>query len=277
MTSEKQFFFPDTHGIAEQRTAREEKVRTRARAPASQLPRIFKYIPDFFSKDQTEAYETVCQLPYLVLQLSSARSTGSARVFWEYCGRNCDIFCDRVQFQGSDLTYSFICLVAYLFVLVHRWIWQILSQPIFWFSLTSTQCRRFVLYTMVLLRYCAGEHLWHIVINFGATVTSNGSPMLRGRCPVCLSVCLSVTLVHCGQTVGWIKMPIIGREIGLGPGDIVLDWDPPPSWKGAQQPPLFGPCLLWPNGRPYQLLLSSCFRRSNQMLVYNSFASSANF
>jgi len=28
--------------------------------------------------------------------------------------------------------------------------------------------------------------------------------------------------------------------------------------KGAQQPPLFGPCLLWPNGRPPQLLLSTC-------------------
>jgi len=30
---------------------------------------------------------------------------------------------------------------------------------------------------------------------------------------------------NCGQTVGWIKMPL-GRELGLGPGDIVLDGDP---------------------------------------------------
>ena len=36
-------------------------------------------------------------------------------------------------------------------------------------------------------------------------------PMLRERCPVCLSV-LSVTLVYCGQTVGWIKMPL-GTEV----------------------------------------------------------------
>ena len=28
--------------------------------------------------------------------------------------------------------------------------------------------------------------------------------------------------VSCGQTAGWIKMPI-GTEVGLGPGDIVLD------------------------------------------------------
>ena len=29
----------------------------------------------------------------------------------------------------------------------------------------------------------------------------------------------------CGQTVGWIKMPL-GKEIGLGPGHTVLDGDP---------------------------------------------------
>jgi len=36
-------------------------------------------------------------------------------------------------------------------------------------------------------------------------------------CPVCLSVCLSVsvTLVYCGQTVGWIKMPL-GSEVQGG-------------------------------------------------------------
>jgi len=39
--------------------------------------------------------------------------------------------------------------------------------------------------------------------------------------------CLSVTLVHCGQTVGWIKMPL-GTEVGLGLRDIVLDGDPAP-------------------------------------------------
>jgi len=50
-------------------------------------------------------------------------------------------------------------------------------------------------------------------------------------------------------------MPL-GTKVGLGPGDIVLDEDPAAP-KGAQQPPLFGPCLLWPNGRPSQLLLSS--------------------
>ena len=33
--------------------------------------------------------------------------------------------------------------------------------------------------------------------------------------------------VCCGQTAGWIKMPL-GMEVGLGPGDFVLDEDPAP-------------------------------------------------
>jgi len=48
----------------------------------------------------------------------------------------------------------------------------------------------------------------------------------------CLSV-LSVTLVYCGQTVGWIKMKLV-VQVGRGPGHIVLDGDPtPPQKKGA--------------------------------------------
>jgi len=51
--------------------------------------------------------------------------------------------------------------------------------------------------------------------------------------------CLSVTLVYCGQTVGWIKIPL-GIDIGLGADHIVLDVDPgPPSRKRAQQLPQF--------------------------------------
>jgi len=43
---------------------------------------------------------------------------------------------------------------------------------------------------------------------------------------------------------GWMKTPL-GTEVDLSPGHIVLDEVPVPA-KGAQQPPLFGPCLLWP-------------------------------
>jgi len=44
-------------------------------------------------------------------------------------------------------------------------------------------------------------------------------------------------------------------------GDIVLDEDPatrPALREGHSGSPLFGPCLLWPNSRLSQLLLSSC-------------------
>jgi len=44
---------------------------------------------------------------------------------------------------------------------------------------------------------------------------------------------LSVTLVYCGQTIGWIRMQL-GMEVGLVPGHIVLDGDPaPPMERGT--------------------------------------------
>jgi len=41
-----------------------------------------------------------------------------------------------------------------------------------------------------------------------------------------------------------MKTPL-GAEVELGPGHIVRRGPSSPA-KGAQQPPLFGPCLLWP-------------------------------
>ena len=91
-------------------------------------------------------------------------------------------------------------------------------------------------------------------------------------CHVCLSLCLSVALVYCGQTAEWIKMPLdmrvglgpgsppkgqscqflahvccgqtagwikmpLGREVGLSPGDVVFDGDPAtPHGKGYSNP-----------------------------------------
>jgi len=48
---------------------------------------------------------------------------------------------------------------------------------------------------------------------------------------VCLSVCLSLTMIYCGQTVARMKMKL-GMEVGLGPDHIVLDTDPAPP-QGA--------------------------------------------
>ena len=37
-------------------------------------------------------------------------------------------------------------------------------------------------------------------------------------------------------------------EVGLSPGDFVLDGDPAPAPKGAEPQPIFDARLLWPNG-----------------------------
>ena len=45
-----------------------------------------------------------------------------------------------------------------------------------------------------------------------------------------------MTLVYCGQTIGWIKTKL-GVQVGLGPGHIVLDGDlatPPPKGHSPQ-------------------------------------------
>ena len=70
-------------------------------------------------------------------------------------------------------------------------------------------------------------------VSIGSAVS--GRPFVKRfalcyRTVVCLS-CLSVTLMYCGQTAGWIKMPL-GMEVDIGPGDILLDGDPAfPSQK----------------------------------------------
>jgi len=43
-------------------------------------------------------------------------------------------------------------------------------------------------------------------------------------------------MVYCGQTVGWIRM-LLGTELGLGPGDILLDETQlPPTERGTAAP-----------------------------------------
>jgi len=66
-------------------------------------------------------------------------------------------------------------------------------------------------------------------------------PPLKGHSPQFLA------RVYCGKTAGWIKMRL-RMEVGLSPGHIVLGGDSAPLPKKAAQPPILGPCLLWPNG-----------------------------
>jgi len=46
--------------------------------------------------------------------------------------------------------------------------------------------------------------------------------------------------VCCGETAAWIKM-LLGREVGLHPGNIVLDGDPAPPRKRGTAPTTFRP------------------------------------
>jgi len=50
---------------------------------------------------------------------------------------------------------------------------------------------------------------------------------------------------------------LLGMEVGLGPGHTVLHGDPAALQKGTA--PNFWPMSAVPNGRPFQLVLSTSF------------------
>ena len=87
---------------------------------------------------------------------------------------------------------------------------------------------------------------------FWATVCRNVSPY-DGT--VVLSACLSVTLVYCSQTAGWIKMSL-GTEIG----DIVRWRSSSPKERGKAAPNVSSHFLLArsPSSSTAEQLLSSC-------------------
>jgi len=93
---------------------------------------------------------------------------------------------------------------------------------------------------------------------------------------------LYVMLAYCGQTVGWIKMPL-GVEVGLGPRDIVLYGDPKEAcatWRGhwrylanTIEPSMFG-WAKWIGGDAalcqISLTNSCCWLSSFQQKCYTS-------
>jgi len=93
--------------------------------------------------------------------------------------------------------------------------------------------------------YFYSVHLLYIymMLRFvGTSINTHDDDDDDDVCPV-----LSVTLVHCGQSVGWIKMKL-GMQAGLGPGHIALDGSPASPPTKGHSPSIFGPYLLWPNG-----------------------------
>jgi len=65
---------------------------------------------------------------------------------------------------------------------------------------------------------------------------TSSPPQKEHSSPILAHVC-------CGQTAGWIKMPLRPR-VRLGPGNIVLDGNPAPPPEGAQQPRSFRPVSI---------------------------------
>ena len=66
----------------------------------------------------------------------------------------------------------------------------------------------------------------HILVCDMISLSVFGQPLPPDHCPVCLSV----TVVYWGPTVGWIKMNQLGMEVGHGPSHIVLNGDPAPNF-----------------------------------------------
>ena len=92
--------------------------------------------------------------------------------------------------------------------------------------------------------YGGKSRLRRLYVRWGPSSPKKGQPQFSAN-------------VYCGQTADGIKMPL-GAEVGLGPVDIVLDGAQlPASLQKRGTAPIFGPRLLWPNGRPSQLLLST--------------------
>ena len=102
--------------------------------------------------------------------------------------------------------------------------------------------------------------------SYWATVCKMVHPMLLDHCLSC-PVCLSVTLVHCGQMVGWIKMALGSWYAGRPqPRPHRVRWRPSSHAERGTVAPLSkfkgtgfayvciicGPCLLSPNGLIHQ-------------------------
>jgi len=77
---------------------------------------------------------------------------------------------------------------------------------------------------------------WPHCVRWGCT-----SPSPKGAQPLQFSA-----HICCGQMAGW-KMPL-GMEVGLSPGNFVLDGHPAPLPKNGAEPHRnFPQCPLWPN------------------------------
>jgi len=78
--------------------------------------------------------------------------------------------------------------------------------------------------------------------------------------------------VYCGQTAGWMKM-LLGTEVDLGPGQIVLDGDSAPPAEGAQQPTSFRPMSFAATVAHLSACNSTLVERSAALVFADEFGS----
>jgi len=71
--------------------------------------------------------------------------------------------------------------------------------------------------------------LWQAGIAATISIKNTNVSRFSLHCETVVLSVLSVTLVYCRQTVGWIKMPL-STEVGLLPSDTVLDGDAAPTY-----------------------------------------------
>ena len=101
-------------------------------------------------------------------------------------------------------------------------------------------------------------------LNRGRHLCSAGRPSRWALAHILVVRYRTIVLSDCNVDVlwpnSWIDQDATCKEVGLSPGDIVLDGDPVyPHGKGHSRHSNFQPTLLW-YGRPSQQLLSSCLQ-----------------
>ena len=67
---------------------------------------------------------------------------------------------------------------------------------------------------------------------------------------------------------GWMDQDVTWYGRMPRPRRHCVRWGPSSPMEGAQHPSFFGPCLLWPNGRPCQQLQSSCLKLAARIRHY---------
>jgi len=123
-------------------------------------------------------------------------------------------------------------------------VWDFIGRPFvkrFVLCYRSVVCLSVCLSVLSVCPVCDVRALWPNGWTDQAPLPQRGTAPTQFSAHIC-----------CGQMAAWIKMTL-GMELGLSPGDSVLDGNPAlPCPKKGAEPPIFGTFLLWPNGCMHQ-------------------------